>query len=225
MGANLDYRIYGGSLSTKDIADRWSVDVEQSLMENGNSYSGSIGMLGHRIASWHDLSFKTEAEAIDWLSDNQDKWDPAIAVSFLKIKRNPVSEQKYKDALNKEQDKLKLSAEKHFNLLLSSRDHLLKGTKKFCICSKCHSRLNISFLRANIPDTTILCQPYYRKDSYPGVVCPLCKTGLYTKKQYERIDKDYERLAKDVVAVKNFTVEDRNDTYEKYWIVGGWCSS
>jgi len=82
MGANLVYLSYQDSLGKEKIKSQWAAAVESSLFESGHSYSGEIGMLGARIASWHDLNLADENLADQWLADNQEKWRSAKAVSF-----------------------------------------------------------------------------------------------------------------------------------------------
>ena len=81
MGASNDSRTY---LTTDKavIKKKWNEAVEDSLHEDGHSYSGCIGMLGTGIEKWKDLQLPTQAEAQEYIDDNHDKWDGAMAVSF-----------------------------------------------------------------------------------------------------------------------------------------------
>ena len=80
MGANLDYRVYKTN-DRKDIEKRFAEAVRADRFENGNSYSGGVGMLNF-IDHWIDKRFVTEDEAVDYIDDKHKKWDPAMAVSF-----------------------------------------------------------------------------------------------------------------------------------------------
>lgn len=64
------------------IKESWKNQVEQSLHEDGHSYSGEIGMLGTTVARWHDLNFPTSDGAYEYIETHHEKWEPAIAVSY-----------------------------------------------------------------------------------------------------------------------------------------------
>jgi len=81
MGGSYDARTLTGA-TQKEIEKVWNEMVEDDLHENGHSYSGSIGMLGSGF-DLHGGMFSTENEADDYISENQDKWDGAMAVRIL----------------------------------------------------------------------------------------------------------------------------------------------
>ncbi len=81
MGAELDFRTYR-TFDKSEIRKAWTDDVEASLIANGNSYSGCIGMLGGEI-QWHPKKLSTQDEAIQYLTENHDKWEPPVAVQFI----------------------------------------------------------------------------------------------------------------------------------------------
>lgn len=83
MGASTSFRSYPASYGQTKIQDCWKRDVEQSLYEDGHSYSGEIGMLGTRIASWIDLA-DTDERAHDYITEKHQKWNPALAVSCIR---------------------------------------------------------------------------------------------------------------------------------------------
>jgi len=83
MGATFSSRRYEGALSREAIEARWKEDVAGSLFESGHSYSGDIGMLGAKIAKWVDKDFDSLFKAEDWLVANHEKYEPAIAVSYI----------------------------------------------------------------------------------------------------------------------------------------------
>lgn len=225
MGASLDYRIYPGSMTKEKIQDAWYSDVEDSLIQDGNSYSGAIGMLGRSIVSWQDLSFDSEAKAEDWLSEHHEKWEHAIAVSFMRVKHTAESEVRYKAAFSKVETKLAKAAQAYQTTLDNIAKSFFKQKSFYCTCPSCKSKINRSKLRSNIPSVYELQQPYYKNTTYKGITCPVCGTGLYTERAYKRIGSDYAKLWKHVLAVSEFEFKDKGMTYEKYWIVGGWCSS
>ena len=64
-----------------DVRRKWADAVERDLYENGNSYSGSIGMLGPNLDVVHcDVSTFAEAEEI--IADSHEKWSCGMAVEF-----------------------------------------------------------------------------------------------------------------------------------------------
>jgi hypothetical protein len=80
MGACFNSRVF----STDDreaITRSWDNAVEQSLYEDGHSYSGEIGMLRGSI-QWVDKELENEDTAEDYVVDHHEKWEPAMAVSF-----------------------------------------------------------------------------------------------------------------------------------------------
>lgn len=84
MGACFNSRSYDGTLTKKAIEKLWNNAVEESLYENGHSYSGCIGMLGSGV-SWVEKEFPTEIEADDYLSDKHEKWNKAMGVKYIGI--------------------------------------------------------------------------------------------------------------------------------------------
>lgn len=82
MGASTSFRKYKADLGLTEIKRLWAEAVEQSLYEDGHSYSGEIGMLGSEVDSWNDLEY-SEPDAYAFIEDRHQKWNPAIAVSYL----------------------------------------------------------------------------------------------------------------------------------------------
>lgn len=83
MGASTSFRKYKADLGLTEIKRLWAEAVEQSLYEDGHSYSGEIGMLGRQVGSWHDNDLDGSANAYTYIEDRHQKWNPAIAVSYL----------------------------------------------------------------------------------------------------------------------------------------------
>jgi hypothetical protein len=79
MGANfVSYKRTG----TRDEIRKWfDSEQEQDRFENGHCYSGGIGMArGLRFVEGR--TFKDEAEAEEWICDNAQKWEEALAVKM-----------------------------------------------------------------------------------------------------------------------------------------------
>lgn len=83
MGASNSYRNFPDSLERSGIQKKWNEAVDDSLHEDGHSYSGEIGMLGKKI-KWHDKEFASEDEASDFIDDKHEKGDDPMAVSYSK---------------------------------------------------------------------------------------------------------------------------------------------
>jgi|LakMenEpi03Aug12_release.lakeMendotaPanAssembly.Ray.scaffolds.fasta_scaffold1738688_1 hypothetical protein len=64
-----------------EILKRWDEAVANCLYENGHSYSGGIGMLGHGI-QFRSETFKNRDEAEEFILQHQEKWGPAMGVKF-----------------------------------------------------------------------------------------------------------------------------------------------
>lgn len=81
MGANLSVRHYPAKLGNAKILEHWESACEISLYEDGNSYSGEIGML-EGTPQWYDKQFATDAEAEEFIAKSHEKWSAPMAVSF-----------------------------------------------------------------------------------------------------------------------------------------------
>lgn len=80
----------GASFATLTIKERDQVKARKIFAdkqasdryENGHSYSGGIGM-ANGISFLPDHPFTDVDAADDWLSDNAEKWEAALAVPIL----------------------------------------------------------------------------------------------------------------------------------------------
>jgi hypothetical protein len=82
VGASFNYRRYDYSQSIERVKQLFADAVEESLYEDGNNYSGAIGMLG-RVSEFRDKELPDRAAAENFLMDNHEKWSDAMAVSFV----------------------------------------------------------------------------------------------------------------------------------------------
>ena len=81
MGASFNSRTYDfEKLSLEEVKEEWNDDVEESLYEDGHNYSGGIGMLGKGF-ELVPLIAKTEEEADEYICENHQKWDGAMAMA------------------------------------------------------------------------------------------------------------------------------------------------
>lgn len=77
MGTSFAYEKYE-KMEKDELKRAFNSDVEEDLHMHGHSYSGSIGMLGG-ISTWLDTDFTSVEKALDYIADNQNKWDGAMA--------------------------------------------------------------------------------------------------------------------------------------------------
>jgi hypothetical protein len=224
VGANLDTRTYSDKLGQRGIADQWAIDVENSRYQDGISYSGQIGMLGPNISKWYDHNFKSEAEAENWLSENQDKWDPAIAVSFTQQVRTKEYVAKYDAGRKKLEAELDKQIVKFTDIVKRFADKFVTIKAQYCTCKKCGSKLNHDYLKPSIP-TNFLLKFKWDVSKYTGVACPVCHEPMYAEVAYSRIKGAYKKVQKALDDYNNFEVEPMVNNAEKGWVVGGWCSS
>ena len=91
MGACFNTRMFRdyNSKTSKEIEERWNDAVEQSLYEDGHSYSGGIGMLGKGFRLEGKICEDVD-EADNYLSEIHSKWSSAIGVRF-KDKKGGIS--------------------------------------------------------------------------------------------------------------------------------------
>jgi hypothetical protein len=81
MGASFGYRVFEDKDGITNMQKLWDSECRQSRIENGSSYSGSIGMLKSNPV-WKDKGHKNKDDAMDFVCDNHSKWEAPIATSF-----------------------------------------------------------------------------------------------------------------------------------------------
>ena len=80
MGASFNTMTFDLSKMTiSEAKEQWNQEVEESLFEDGHSYSGGIGMLGSGFSIVNSEARDT-SEADDWICDHHNKWDGAMAM-------------------------------------------------------------------------------------------------------------------------------------------------
>jgi hypothetical protein len=65
----------------KEVQAQWNEMTSKSLLEDGYSYSGEIGMLAGEI-SWKDVKKSSAELAEEYVEEHHDKWEFALAASF-----------------------------------------------------------------------------------------------------------------------------------------------
>ena len=150
MGACTDYRVFNHNDKSK-IKLEWDAEVEQSRRDDGNQYSGQIGMHGP-IGGWKDLKFSTQEQAGEWLFDNHDKWEDALAVSFLLEAKKDNKVQRKLDGL---QEKVVKVNEKSREYIERSQKNFFDSSIKFATCKSCESKLRRELLYSKFKLDTV----------------------------------------------------------------------
>ena len=197
MGANVDYRLYE-TFDRQKVARLFEDDVDVSQSEDGNSYSGCIGML-HSIGAWVDKQFPSVREAEHYLAENHEKWENAWAVSYVIGKPLTATQKKKQEELSKQASEL-FDAPR--NIELQALADIRTAKSDFIGCKGCGSKLKREHIRM--------------------APCPLCHASLLSATVVKRIEaaKDKHQKACDKVnALEN------KPSGKMGWLVGGWCSS
>ena len=213
MGASTDYRVFNHNDKPK-IKSEWDAEVDQSKNEDGCSYSGQIGMLGS-IGSWEDKKFVTKEQAIEWIFDNHDKWNDAMAVSFLLEAKKDKKVQRKLDDLKKKVVKVN---EKSVEYVGRSEKNFFDSSLKFATCKSCESKLRRELLHKQIN--------HWGKSKTD---CLLCGESLFSNTVNTKI-KDYalksQELYKEIEGLeKGLYLESDAVNADVGWAIGGWCSS
>jgi len=80
MGAETDYRRYV-NVTKQEAEERFLADQDQSAHEDGNSYSGCIGVLPRGV-TWVSKIFPSAIDAERHITTNHEKWEQAMGVEF-----------------------------------------------------------------------------------------------------------------------------------------------
>ena len=212
MGASSDYRVFNHNDKSKIKSD-WDASVDQSRNEDGCSYSGQIGMLGS-IGSWEDKKFATKEQATDWLLDNHEKWDNAMAVSFLLEAKKDKKIQRKLDGL---QEKVGKVNEKSIEYKERIQKNFFDSSLKFATCKGCESRLRRELL--------------HKQTNHWGrskTDCLLCGESLFSNTVNYRIkhyDLKSQELYKEIEELNKSLYLESGSNPDVGWVIGGWCSS
>ena len=79
MGASFNQIQVPGSCGKVEVETRFGEAQARDRIDNGNSYSGGIGMATG--IEFRSQSFPSIQTAQDWLEENAQKWGPALAVT------------------------------------------------------------------------------------------------------------------------------------------------
>ena len=78
MGACFQTMSVQADKTEKEVREIFEKVQDDDRFENGHSYSGGFGMA--RGLDFRQRTFATVSEADDWLADNAQKWEAALAV-------------------------------------------------------------------------------------------------------------------------------------------------
>jgi hypothetical protein len=84
MGANFCTMSVPATLERKEIEKEFRKAQEQDRYENGHSYSGGFGMASG-LAFKQAPTFSDHKAAAEWLADDAQKWESALAVQFTTL--------------------------------------------------------------------------------------------------------------------------------------------
>lgn len=80
MGAETDYRRYT-DVTKQEAEKQFLAEQAQSAYEDGNSYSGCIGVLPRGV-NWVSEIFPSALDAESYITSKHEKWEVAMGVEF-----------------------------------------------------------------------------------------------------------------------------------------------
>jgi DNA repair exonuclease SbcCD ATPase subunit len=189
--------------STYDTTDynkaleQFNTDCQISLAEEGNNYSGGMGMFPG--ADRTDKEFNSHDKAVEWLQENQDKWENAKAVKF-KNGKVTESSQKKQENLYKE---VTIAYNKLIVLKGKFSEEIRNQKSKTKACKTCDSKINKTYIKLG--------------------QCPVCGNTMYNETQKNRIAV-LEKKSIDAQSKRNNFKPSLTEG-EMIWMFGGWCSA
>lgn len=81
MGAETDYRRYR-NVTKQEAAEQFTADQDQSSHEDGNNYSGCIGVLPRGVNWVSKKIFPSALDAERYITTHHEKWEQAMGVEF-----------------------------------------------------------------------------------------------------------------------------------------------
>lgn len=83
MGACTDFRTYT-DLTREEAEKKFRLAQDESAYEDGNSYSGCIGVMPRGI-NWANETFPSAAEAQEHITKHHEKWEPAMGAAYVQV--------------------------------------------------------------------------------------------------------------------------------------------
>lgn len=213
MGANFQsytFNKFNPGAEKETIQREWEAMREENLHECGHdSYSGGIGTMAPGVDFVSIRPFESEAEAEEYLADNHDKWDAALAVPYKGSILVPTKEEAaHAEKLQK--------AQAYLDALMSRTLIDIKSTKSKTIgCKKCGSHINRQYLREESPT-----QSWYTR-SY-DLTCPICRGASLLSDTQKKLLAAAQKKVSDLehAPIKEGWMRKDGIAY----VVGGWCA-
>lgn len=193
MGACYDEHEFDGKLSYYKLREKVEDLIKDDRIENGNSYSGTIGMASG--LDIRDKVFDSYDAAYEYLRNNVEKWDDAIAVQYTQHSRKLVKPKKLA--------KLKADIIKTQELYEKTKRLALDNikSKSFITCKSCKSRVNVQYIVQS---------------------CTVCSAILLSKTTIKKLGA-YEAKIKELDSKKTACYKLVEGDLK--WLVGALCSS
>ena len=188
--------------STEELKSKFKDLQEDYCNDHGaDTYAGHIGIApGMTISS---KAFKSSDLAQDWLSQNSEKGEPALAVKvgdFTNVFPKTETEKKLAATFAELQGTIN-----NWDTDIIKRVKAGKSLQR--TCSKCTSKVTVSYIKTN--------------------ACPVC-----SDKAFLQTDTDAKKLAALKIKY-NETKKKVDEAKQKYaqknkgsfWLIGAWCAS
>lgn len=215
MGSSLQFLEFTTD-DKKKIQKEFDEAVEESLMEDGHSYSGEIGMLGRSNIKWKVKVHDTLGEAEVYLSEHHYKGLPAWGVPYYLPSTRKLPEKK----IAKLKERISKTEVARFNLLDKATKKFYAAQSQTVTCKNCGSRLS----RAHLKGSNL-----YGSDDAPPY-CPLigcrinkqmvCLFSRTVQNRLARLLEKEDELKTEIVILSTRVPSDKIG-----YIVGGWCAS
>lgn len=200
MGATFDM-VTIAPCSVEQLKKKFSQVQEDYCDQYGtDTYAGHIGIApGLSVSS---KKFKTTGDAEEWLHNNAEKWEPAIAVQvgdFTKVFPKTESDKKLATLFAQTEATIN-------NWDTDIIKRVKAGKSQQRACPKCASKITVSFITTN--------------------ACPVCHDDKFLQtetdnKKLATLKTKYTEL-KDKIEQAKQKYSEKNDT--TYWVVGAWCA-
>jgi DNA-directed RNA polymerase subunit RPC12/RpoP len=160
-----------------------------------------------------NTEFENEQAASFWISDNNKRMDPVVAVRFKEqIDLTPAELGPEYEVLMKKAMALFEQVQGFAHLVI--RAEAAKSKKKTITCSGCGSKFDLATYLAKTPQLM--------------TDCPLCRTNILFKpahtKAKERLVEQHKKALKAMEDVRTKRrIQLKKDKPKIQWLVGGWC--
>jgi hypothetical protein len=224
MGANSVFVSYQGDLQPKEVKNKFENDQVDDRHNNGNSYSGTIGMLdGLKI---EQRIFDNESQARTYILDNTSKWGPGLAVRFhkktTKTTKKPTFAGKPESFSNHKLtaytiDYVTGNLVPADQITETDKEELVKKYNEYRHFQKLSNDAS-NVYQKQINQLVNLTATYSDYQSLPELRDNLIKI----KKEFNQVEEDFKSLNQNLVK-KLYDFEECDEGI--WWLVGGWASS